>query len=46
MFTRLANSRWQAFSFLYDRYSKASFSIILQVVPQKEFAEDVLQDAL
>ena len=34
----------QAFSFLYDRYSKALFSIILQVVPQQELAEDILQE--
>jgi RNA polymerase sigma-70 factor (ECF subfamily) len=34
----------QAFSFLYDRYSKALFSIILQFVPQQELAEDVLQE--
>lgn len=34
----------QAFSFLYDRYSKALFSIILQVIPQQELAEDVLQE--
>ena len=34
----------QAFSFLYDRYSKALFSIIWQVVPQQELAEDILQE--
>jgi RNA polymerase sigma-70 factor (ECF subfamily) len=34
----------QAFGFLYDRYSKALFSIILQVIPQQEWAEDVLQE--
>jgi RNA polymerase sigma factor (sigma-70 family) len=34
----------QAFSFLYDRYSKALFGIILQVVPQQELAEDILQE--
>jgi RNA polymerase sigma-70 factor (ECF subfamily) len=36
----------QAFSFLYDRYSKALFSIILQVVSQQELAEDILQKYL
>ena len=34
----------QAFSFLYDRYSKALFSIILPIIPQQELAEDVLQE--
>lgn len=34
----------QAYSFLYDRYSKALFAVILQVVPQQELAEDVLQE--
>jgi RNA polymerase sigma factor (sigma-70 family) len=34
----------QAFSYLYDRYSKAIFSVILQIVPQQEIAEDVLQE--
>jgi RNA polymerase sigma-70 factor (ECF subfamily) len=34
----------QAFSFLYDRYSKALFSIILQIIPNQEIAEDVLQE--
>jgi RNA polymerase sigma-70 factor (ECF subfamily) len=34
----------QAFSFLYDRYSKALFNIILQIIPQQELAEDVLQE--
>ena len=34
----------QAFSYLYDRYSKALFSIILQIIPQQEIAEDVLQE--
>jgi len=33
-----------AFSFLYDHYSKALFSIILQIIPQQELAEDVLQE--
>lgn len=34
----------QAFSFLYDRYSKALFNVILQIIPQQELAEDVLQE--
>ena len=34
----------QVFSFLYDRYSKALFSVILQIIPQQELAEDVLQE--
>jgi len=33
-----------AFSYLYDRYSKALFSIILPIIPQQEIAEDVLQE--
>ncbi len=35
----------QAYSFLYDHYSKALFNIIYQVVPQQELAEDILQEA-
>lgn len=34
----------QAFGFLYDRYSKALYNIILQIIPQQELAEDVLQE--
>ena len=34
----------QAFSFLYDHYSKALFSIILPIIQQQELAEDVLQE--
>ena len=34
----------QTFSYLYDRYSKALFSIILSIIPQHEIAEDVLQE--
>jgi RNA polymerase sigma-70 factor (ECF subfamily) len=34
----------QAFSFLYDHYSKALFTIILQIIPQQQLAEDVLQE--
>ncbi|GAC1433077.1 MAG: sigma-70 family RNA polymerase sigma factor [Chitinophagaceae bacterium] len=34
----------QAYSFLYDHYSKALFALILQIIPQHTHAEDVLQD--
>jgi RNA polymerase sigma factor (sigma-70 family) len=32
-----------AYSYLYDNYSRALFAIIYQVVPQQETAEDILQ---
>lgn len=35
----------QAFGFLYDNYSKALFTIISGIIPLREVAEDVLQDA-
>ena len=35
----------EAFSYLYDNYSKALFTIIYQVVPQQETAEDLLQQS-
>jgi RNA polymerase sigma factor (sigma-70 family) len=34
----------QSFSYLYDNYSGALYSIVLQVVPDKELANDVLQE--
>jgi RNA polymerase sigma factor (sigma-70 family) len=34
----------QAFTYLYDNYSKALYGIISQIVPDKESANDVLQD--
>ena len=34
----------QAYSFLYDRYAKALFVVIYQIVPQQEMAEDILQE--
>ena len=34
----------QSFSYLYDNYAGALYSIVLQVVPDKELASDVLQD--
>lgn len=33
-----------AFGYLYDAYSKALYGVILQVIPQPETAEDVLQE--
>lgn len=33
-----------AFSYLYDHYSKALYTVIYQILPQPELAEDVLQD--
>lgn len=32
-----------AFRFLYDNYSKALFTIVYQMIPQQEAAEDLLQ---
>ncbi|HTE09888.1 MAG TPA: sigma-70 family RNA polymerase sigma factor [Chitinophagaceae bacterium] len=34
----------QSFSYLYDNYAGALYSIVLQVVPDKELASDVLQE--
>lgn len=34
----------QVYGYLYDQYSKALFNIILQIIPQTEAAEDVLQE--
>jgi RNA polymerase sigma-70 factor (ECF subfamily) len=33
-----------AFSYLYDNYSSAIYTIILNIVPDKELANDVLQE--
>jgi RNA polymerase sigma-70 factor (ECF subfamily) len=33
----------QAFGFLYDHYSKALYSVIYQMIPHQEIAEDLLQ---
>ena len=41
---RLQSHDEQAYSFLYDRYSKALFAVITQIIPQQEIAEDVLQE--
>jgi RNA polymerase sigma factor (sigma-70 family) len=35
----------QYFSYLYDHYSGALYSIVLQIVPDAELASDVLQEA-
>ena len=34
----------QSFSYLYDNYAGALYSIVLQVVPDRELASDVLQE--
>lgn len=34
----------QSFSYLYDNYSGALYTIVLQVVPDRELASDVLQE--
>ncbi|MBD0332770.1 MAG: sigma-70 family RNA polymerase sigma factor [Chitinophagaceae bacterium] len=33
-----------AFRYLYDHYSKALFNIILRITPEKDIAEDILQE--
>ena len=43
--TRLKDRDEQSFDYLYNHYSGALFSIILQVVPDKELSSDVLQEA-
>jgi len=35
----------QSFSYLYDNYSGALYSIVLQIIPDREMASDVLQEA-
>ncbi len=35
----------QSFSFLYDNYAGALYSIVLQVIPDRDLASDVLQEA-
>jgi RNA polymerase sigma factor (sigma-70 family) len=40
---RLKLHEEQAFSMLYDNYSKALFGVICQIVPQQEMAQDLLQ---
>jgi len=34
----------QSFSYLYDNYSGVLYSIVLQVVPDRELASDVLRE--
>lgn len=42
--TLLQSGDEDSFAYLYDRYSAALYGAILQVIPQKEKAEDVLQE--
>lgn len=42
--TSLKNQDAQAFSYLYDNYSGALYTIIIQIVSDEEFANDVLQE--
>ena len=44
LLTSLKQHNEQAYSFLYDNYSKAIFTIIKQIIPQQEVAEDILQE--
>jgi len=41
---RLKLHEEQAYTFLYDHYSKALFVVIKQIIPQQEVAEDLLQE--
>ena len=42
----LLKSRQQpAFGYLYDNYSAALYAVVLAIVPDKEIANDVLQEA-
>lgn len=45
MVVLLAQSNQQAFSVLYDNYSRALLGIVKKVITDDEIAEDVLQDA-
>ena len=45
LLTSLKQYDEQAYQFLYDNYSKAIFTVIKQIIPQQEMAEDVLQEA-
>ena len=40
----LKQRQQEAYSYLYDNYSGSLYSIILNIVPDKEFANDVLQE--
>ena len=42
--TALKDRREAAFSYLYDHYAGALFTVIKQIVPQQELASDILQD--
>lgn len=41
----LKHRQEHAFSYLYDHYSGALYSVILSIVPDRELANDVLQEA-
>jgi len=41
---RLKLHEEQAYSYLYDHYSKALFVVIKQIITQQEIAEDILQE--
>ena len=40
----LKQRQQEAYSYLYDNYSGSLYSIILNIVPDKDFANDVLQE--
>lgn len=40
----LKQRQHDAFNYLYDNYSSSLYSIILNIVPDKDFASDVLQE--
>ena len=40
----LQQRQQQAFEYLYDNYSGALFQLIVSIIPDREFAKDVLQD--
>lgn len=42
--TRLKNRSSDAFEYLYDNYSAALYSLVLTIVPEKELADDTLQE--
>ena len=44
LISQLQQKDEQAFSYLYDNYSGALFNIIVQIVPDREQAGDVLQE--
>ncbi|MCW3116543.1 MAG: sigma-70 family polymerase sigma factor [Chitinophagaceae bacterium] len=42
--TQLQHRNNQAFTYLYDNYSKALYGVISQIVPDRESADDILQE--